>query len=214
MNKKFLASRTFILSLRQNTVVIMKKLIIALCAVFALQLTAFGQTEKEVKPVLENYTQDLIEGNWVKSLDYTYPGLFSIVPKAQMEAAIEQTFSDTSMFVIGFNSMEYGSISKLFKEADYSYSFVKYTMEMTMKFSSGIPAENHQATADMMKMQFGDENVTLVDDTMIIKQNNTMAAIKKSGEDTIYFMEIKDQLFSIMDQFMSEEFMANAKAQM
>lgn len=192
----------------------MKKLLIACCAVFALQISAFGQSEKEVKPVLKKYTQELIDGNWVKSLDYTYPGLYTIVPKDQMEAVIVQTFSDTSMFVIGFNSMEYGSISKLFKEADYSYSFVKYTMEMSMKFTSGIPAENHQATADMMKMQFGDENVTLADDTMIIKQHNTMAAIKKSGEDQIYFMEIKDQLFSIMDQFMSEEFIANAKAQL
>ena len=192
----------------------MKKLITALFAVIALQFSLDAQTEDEVKPILKQYTQDLIEGNWVKSLDYTYPGLYTVVPRDQMEAVIVKTFTDTSMFVIGFNGMEYGSITEVYTEDKYSYSFVKYSMEMTMRFTSGIPKENHQATADMMKMQFGDENVKLVDDTMVIKQDNTMAAVKNKGEDKIYFMEVKEQLFTIMGQFMSEEFIANAKAQL
>ncbi len=191
----------------------MKKVFYAVFAGLLIQTALFAQTAKEVKPLLEKYTQDMVNGDWAKSLDYTYPGLYQVVPREQMEAAIATTFDDTSMFVIGFTGMEFGSISEVYTDADYDYSFVKYTMEMTMRFTSGVPEENHQSTADLMKMQFGDENVRLNGKTMYIKQNNTMAAVKDKSDNKIYFLEIKEQLWPVMEQFMSEEFIETAKGQ-
>ena len=191
----------------------MKKIVSSFLASVSM-LYCVAQTESEVRPVLDQYTQELIDGNWVKSLDYTYPGLFTVYPKEQMQQLVVQTFSDTSMFVIGFNSMEFGNISEVYSDDEIDYSFVNYSMQMTMRFTSAIPEENYESTLGLMRSQFGEDKVRLEGNTLIIDQDNTMAAIKTKDEEKIYFMEIKEQLFPIMEQFMSADFLALAKAQL
>jgi hypothetical protein len=189
----------------------MKRLFTLLTFISVLNTFVLAQTKIEVRPVLEAYSQEMINGNWSKSLDYTYPGLYEIVPRAQMEQVIVTTFQDTSVFVIGFSGMEFGKVSEVFEDTDYNYSFVDYTMQMTMRLTEQVTADQYPQMVNAMKAQFGQDNVMLKEKTIFIDQQNIMAAIKTKTEQKIYFLEMKPELFPMMTQFMSSSFIENAR---
>ncbi len=185
----------------------MKKISLLLLAlIFSFSIQA--QTEQEARDLLDQYAEIFETEQWLKSLDLTYPDLFTVVPREQMEQVIEATFN-SNMFEMSMGGMEIQEISERFEEEGLSYRFMKYKQEMKMTVN-----ESSQVTVDAlvgpMKAQFGEDNVSVSGSSLEILANNKLAVIKKDGDDQVYGLEIKNELKGLMGNFMSETFIERA----
>lgn len=172
--------------------------------------SAIAQNHDDVSALLDEYADAMIDREWAKSLDYVYPALFDVVPREIMEQAISTTFNDTSVVKMGFKSLELLEVSDIYEEEELSYSFADYGMVMTMTSVGNQSDAQIETLRSAMAMQFGEESIEVKGRTLYITVNNKMAVIRKSGEDKLYMLEIKDELKQVMQSFMSETFMRRA----
>ncbi len=186
----------------------MKKILFVLLT-FLMAAGVQAQTKEEVENVLKEYTEMMQTKEWSKALDYTYPELFNVVPREQMEQAIETSFN-SPMFEMEIKEFSPKGISDLYEEEEISYRFVDYDMAMSMKILVDNPNLSMDTFAGAMKGQFGEENVTVDGKTLNIKADSKMAVIKKKGDPQLYALDIKKELKSMMAGFMSETFISRA----
>ena len=83
-------------------------------------------------------------------------------------------------------------------------------MIMDMELVNESTDEQVQMYADMMKVQFGEDQVSVDGNRIIISSTNKMAILKNDGDSKLYMLEIKAELKEIMSSFMSDEFIARA----
>ena len=179
-------------------------------SILLLNTFVYAQSETEVRQTIKAYTQELIDGNWQKSLDYTYPALFTMMPKEAMISQINETFSDTSTFVISFNDMTLESISEIHQDSTNNYSFVTYNMKMSLRVVDNIDNSMVSTLHDGMIGTFGEEQVELKGRTIVVSQANKMAAIKNRNEEKVYLLEIKSELSELYPMFMTDNFTKKA----
>lgn len=175
-----------------------------------LSLGAFAQSQKDVRNLLDEYETAMVDRQWAKSLDYVYPAMFEVVPREMMEQAIATTFNDTSVVRMGFKSMELLEVSDVYEEDELSYSFADYSMVMTMTLIGEKTDEEIETFRSAMAGQFGEDNVSVDGKTLYITADNRMAVIRKTGEEKLYMLELKEELMQIMSSFMSDVFMQRA----
>ena len=96
-----------------------------------------------------------------KVMDYTYPKLFTIVPKETLIDAMKSAY-DTDDFTIEIDSVNIQKIFPVFKVDDTSYIKVKHTMLMKMKYKEAYDTANKeekQFMVSIMEEKFGKGNV-------------------------------------------------------
>lgn len=96
-----------------------------------------------------------------KVIDYTYPKLFTIVPKEALMDAMKSAY-DTDDFSIELDSVNIQKIFPVFKINDTSYVKVKHTMLMKMKYKEPYDTadkEEKQFMISIMEEKFGKGNV-------------------------------------------------------
>lgn len=146
--------------------------------------------EAGLKISLENYRQIQLDGNLKKTLDYTYPPIFKVVPKETMLAALEQASNSGMSPKISKLEQKAGSLKKYSKGV---FAKVPYTMEMSMnmipdsatkekkekmKEMTKDPKNLEQFTAFMTKML----KASLGEDAEVNLNTDTFQyEIKKSG---------------------------------
>jgi len=96
-----------------------------------------------------------------KVMDYTYPKLFTIVPKETLIAAMKSAF-ESEDFIIELDSVRILKIFPIFKINDTNYVKVRHTMLMKMKYMGSYDStkkEQKELMVSLMSQKFGKENV-------------------------------------------------------
>ena len=96
-----------------------------------------------------------------KVMDYTYPKLFTIVPKETLITAMKSAY-DTEEFTIEFDSVKIHTLFPVFVINDTSYVKVKHTMLMKMQYKEPYDTadkESREFMISLMQEKFGKGNV-------------------------------------------------------
>ena len=138
----------------------MKKLFLAL---LVNGLAVFANAQDDTS--LVNRINAMLSFTQVKDLEkvveYTYPKLFTIVPKESLIAAMKTAF-ESEDFIIELDSIKILKIFPIFKINDTSYVKVKHTMLMKMKYIEPYDStqkEQKEFMVSLMSQKFGEGNV-------------------------------------------------------
>ncbi len=132
-----------------------------------------------------------------KSLDYTYPKLFTIAPREQVLQAMRDGF-DNEEVKVKLDSVKVEKVFPFFEEGNGSYAKILYSMVMTMTFATdsahaNSPEKNEQMRS-VMAAQYGEENVSMDPATGIlrIRQASPMVAAKDEHSNDWTFVNLKE----------------------
>jgi hypothetical protein len=122
--------------------------------------------------------------DYEKVLDYTYPKLFTLVPRDQMLEMIEATFDNEEMSA-QIDSIRVEKLYPMFVIGDGKYAKANYSMIITMHFKKVLPPDEDQQRLDQMLQTFspiyGKENVSITDNKDLkIRTRTDMVAILDS----------------------------------
>jgi hypothetical protein len=138
----------------------MKKLLLALL-IAGIPIISIAQEDTS----LVNRVNAMLSFTQVKDLerimDYTYPKLFTIVPKEALIAAMKSAF-ESEEFIIELDSVKILKIFPIFKINDTSYVKVKHSMLMKMKYVESYDSaqkEQKELMVSLMSQKFGEGNV-------------------------------------------------------
>ena len=188
------------------------KYLTSLLLAFLISLSSFAQSHKEeVAKNAQTYYDYMTAQNFDGVLDYMYPKVFEMAPRAQMKAGMEQMFSSPDM-KIEFISNDVTRVTDK-KEVDgVTYAAVFYNSKMKMTFLSekDKSPEDQKAFLDFMKVtmdtQFGADNVTSDAEAMslVINMDANMFAIKDPQYDGWKFIGNDDAMKMLVDSIVPE----------
>ena len=158
-----------------------KMIIIIFLLVTAGQVTAQADKDSaELVKRLDIFMQYNNQMDFDKVMDYVYPKVFTIAPRKEVQASMEEAFSNEELG-IKMDSLKIERVYPLFSEGKNKYARVTYSMLILMTpktdddDSTGI-----NSFLDIMQGQYGKENVRLdiTGKTILISQKVDMAAIR------------------------------------
>lgn len=170
---------------------------------FVTAQTSNNPYASEIQSRLDQYMNVMAAGNFTGSLDFTYPKLFTIVPKAIMAEQLDKTFNNEDGIKIRFGE---SNILKIHDEVitvkEELFTLVDYDMIMNMSIedTAGV-----SLMLPMFSNLYGENNVTYNADTQtfVIKMNNQMIAIKTEGD--WFFIENKKEQSAMRDMIFDKE---------
>ena len=188
------------------------KNIITLLIALLISVSSFAQSHKEeVSKNAQTYYNYMTAQNFDGVLDYMYPKVFEMAPRAQMKAGMEQMFNSPDM-KIEFISNEVSKVSDKKEVEGVTYAAVFYNSKMKMTFLSekNKSAEDQKAFLDFMKItmdsQFGENNVTAdqTEMSLVINMDANMFAIKDPQYDGWKFIANDDAMKQLVDSIVPE----------
>jgi len=177
----------------------MKKISILLSLLF-VQLILLGQKDSSLERRLAEFMQVNDEMDLNKVLDYTYPKLYTIVPRDQMLEVLQNTFDNENMS-IRLDSLHINTIYPVFRLENGSYAKVIYSMSMGMAFKNNedsLTAEKKKERDDFLlsslSEQYGAGNVSIdpVSGYLKIKMVSPMVAVKDEYAKQWSFVNFKE----------------------
>jgi len=178
----------------------MKKISILLCLLF-VQFVLLGQKDSALERRLAEFMQVNDEMDLNKVLDYTYPKLYTVVPRDQMLEVLQNTFENENMS-IRLDSLHINTIYPVFKVENGSYAKVIYSMNMIMAFKTNnkdsLTPEKKKERDDFMisslSEQYGAGNVSIdpVSGDLKIKMISPMVAVKDEYAKQWSFVNFKE----------------------
>lgn len=185
-------------------------LIFSVSACGGKKKTADKPTTAALKQRLTEFLQYNDELNISKLLDYIYPKLFTLVPRADMEKAMKDGFESEELKV-DLENVKADSLYPVFTVGKANYAKVRYSMVMWMEYKkveeSSNPAAQVEAMQEMMANKYGPENVQVdaVNGKLKINSvNNQMLALQDSKDQPWYFLNLKKD-DPLMQQLVSKE---------
>ncbi|MEP6751003.1 MAG: hypothetical protein ABJB86_24930 [Bacteroidota bacterium] len=170
-------------------------------------IVAFSQADTTLTQRLRNFMEANSKTDLEQVLDYTYPKIFTLIPRAQMLEALKKTF-DNEQVTLRFESLKTDSVYPIFKMQEGSYAKIRYSMKMIMRFKSketdpGLKKIDNEFMLSAMQMQYGKDKVTM-DSTgnVIMPEIALMVAVKDKYAREWCFINLKEddpvnsQLFS------------------
>ena len=138
-----------------------------------------------------------------KVLDYTYPKLFTIAPRALLLNSMKETY-ETEEYIIELDSINIHTVFPIFKIADTSYVKVKHTMLMKMKYKQPYNTSdggNRTLLVNLMAEKYGKGNVRfdpkenslnifMIPDLVGVKPGNSQWTFANLNEDNPALLEI------------------------
>jgi hypothetical protein len=168
---------------------------------------AFSQADPALNERLRNFMEANDRMELEKVLDFTYPKIFTIVPRDQMLEALKKVF-DNDQVTLRVDSLQTDSIYPVFKIQQGSYAKIRYTMRMVIRFKSketdpGLKKLDYEFMFSTMQSQFGKEKVTMDSaGNTIMHETALMVAVKDQYAKEWCFVNLKEgdpitsQLFS------------------
>lgn len=179
----------------------MKKVVFILFLISNLHVSAFSQKDTALERRLQEFLRVNDRMELDRVLDYTYPKLFSIVPRKQMLNILKSTFDNEEMS-IALDSLAIVNVFPVFKVENGYYAKVIYSMNMLMSFkedpSDSLSAEDKSERDEFMlnhmAKEYGAGNVSIDPATgaLKIKVVSPMVAIKDSYAKDWTFVNLKD----------------------
>ncbi|MFT4780522.1 MAG: hypothetical protein ACJAZK_002965 [Psychroserpens sp.] len=182
--------------------------------IFALLFTSASFAQSHTAEITKNaqiYYDYMTAQNFDGVLDYMYPKVFEMAPRAQMKAGMEQMFSSPEM-KIEFISNDVTKVSeeKVVEKITYAAVFYNSKMKMTFVSEQNKPEEDRKGFLDMMKStmdsQFGAANVAsdLKTMSLVINMDATMFAIKDPQYTGWKFLGNDDAMKMLVDSIVPE----------
>lgn len=178
----------------------MKKITLLICLLL-VQFILLGQKDSALERRLAEFMQvnDVMDLN--KVLDYTYPKLYTIVPRDQMLEVLQNTFENENMS-IQLDSLHINTIYPVFNLENGSYAKVIYSMNMLMAFKNNkedsLTPEKKKDRDDFLlsslSEQYGAGNVSIdpVSGYLKIKMVSPMVAVKDEYAKQWSFVNFKE----------------------
>ncbi|MCF6189900.1 MAG: hypothetical protein L3J51_05450 [Cocleimonas sp.] len=209
--------------MKNLTKILMNCLLVASFATSSSLFAKESPDEAGLKTALESYEKIQLSGDMSKTLDYTYPGMFKIVPKEAMASALKQMSS--SGMAPKVTKLEQKPELPLKKYEDGVFTKIPYSMEMTMnmvpntegdekkaqmKETLDDPAKLKQFTTimtGMLKKSLGDSaEVNINKDTLKYEIKKTGAYLAINEKDTGWtFLDTTPNPMIKLDQILPKE---------
>jgi hypothetical protein len=194
----------------------MKQIWVVFAVLFMVACKDSGKKEEKTAETGNSLEQRLAEFMEVndnmdldKVLDYSYPKLFTIVPRADLEKAMKDGFNNEEVKV-ELDSLQVIKVHPIFEEGKGSYAKVDYSMVMIMKFKQDSAATDNSETNEMirasMAQKYGEENVTMDNATGIlrIRMTTPLVAAKDEHSKDWTFVNLKEEDAMINKLFSKE----------
>lgn len=131
--------------------------------------------------------------------DHTYPKLFTIAPREQMLELFKSALENND-YSISFDSLNVIKIFPVFVVDGESFTKIKHTMRMKMKFKVAVDTSNadiiseRKETITYMESKFGEGNIRYdkSTDALIVSQIAYQVAIKVKKDHEWYFVNLDD----------------------
>jgi len=183
----------------------MKRIFIFISLVLLLQITLSAQVDQRLKERLDSTLMATKAMDFERVMDFTYPKLFTIVPREQLLNMMKEAFQ-ANEFQISLDSLEIIRINPVFTTEEGQFSLIRHKMTMFMKINpaelEGDSTESRHMIAEMIKMQFGDDNVVYEKETQTLKIKilADMVAVKDNYAPEWCFVNFKndDELSSLL----------------
>ncbi len=146
-----------------------------------------------------------------KILDYTYPKLFTLVPREQMLGILKETM-DNEDFTTTLDSILIEKIYPVFAVGNAKYARINHTQLMMMKFKEKVDTadkEDFGFLMAMMKEQYGPENVRfdVPNNTLRVFMHSVMVAIKDTHAKEWSFINYSPDKDDFMKMLIGQEAM-------
>lgn len=155
---------------------------------------------------IDQFAQYTNEGKWEQMLDMTHPGLFQIVPRADLLDQLNQTFNagmivNTQFDGIAFITPEVGKGELLLRRVDYFN-----TMKMTLDDANWA---NRESMLGFMKNSpgFVSSEVAEADQSITIKSISTMIAVK-TATDPWKYLQFQPQQRMMLEMIIPKDALA------
>jgi hypothetical protein len=194
----------------------MKKLLT--CTLFCL-LSVFFSSAQSDKRMLERLDSVLMvtqKSDFEAILDFTYPKLFTIVPRTEMLKALKGAL-ESEEFSTTIDSVKTSKVHPVFTIAGASYAKIEHSMLLLMKFKETIDTADAEGGGFMLKMmaaQFGEQHVRFdkAANTFRIFMLSDMVAVKDDYAKEWSFVNFDDDENSAMtSRLFSAEVLAKLK---
>jgi hypothetical protein len=173
---------------------------------FQLQAQTDAALLKRLDEILR-YTQVM---DMEKVMDYTWPKLFTIAPREQLMEVVSSSF-DNETFSTSLDSLQVDTIFPSFSVLDESFSKIRHSMTMRMKFKDPVDSaadiKEREMMAGLMEGQFGKGNVRYdhKTDALIVMMHPDLVAVKNKEEVIWYFVNLDEENEMMMNLLFSKE---------
>jgi len=189
----------------------MKHLTTLILALLFTTLSFAQSHTDEITKNAQSYYDYMTAQNFDGVLDYMYPKVFEMAPRAQMKAGMEQMFSSPDM-KIEFLSNDVSRVSeeKIVDGITYAAVFYNSKMKMTFVSEKDKSPEDQKVFLDFMQAtmntQFGEENVTsdIEGMSLVINMDANMFAIKDPQYEGWKFIGNDDNMKMLVDSIVPE----------
>jgi hypothetical protein len=136
----------------------MRKLLTSALFYFFMATVGIGQTDQRLMERLDSVLMATQKSDFNAVLDFTYPKLFTIVPRSEMLKALKDAF-ETEEFSTTVDSLKLTKVYPVFVIAGASFTKVQHSMLMLMKFKEPLDSAASELMLQAMGTQFGEKNV-------------------------------------------------------
>ena len=149
-----------------------------------------------------------------KIMDYTYPKLFTIVPRDLLLTTMKKAY-DTEEFAIELDSVKIDTIFPVFVISDTSYVKVKHSMLMKMKYKEPLDTADKESKSiliGLMETKFGEGNVRFdpIANSLNIFMTPNMVGIKDKNSKWT-FVNLNEDNPAMMDMIFSKKVLSRLK---
>ncbi len=158
----------------------MKKYILQIFSILFLITNSFSQSLEELKSNSQKIYEATTTLNYDQILEYTYPKVFTIIPKDKMKEALESTFKGTEEMKVKLidvaPNFTYGEIKTIDKQ---KICQVNHNLSMELTFTETLEEGNAEMMIEIFKEAMETEDVTFNKEktTFSINKVATMIAI-------------------------------------
>lgn len=176
---------------------------------------SFGQTDTALSQRATTMMKMTEQSDFDKILDYTYPKLFTIVPRGQMLELLKETM-DNEDFLATLDSVRIEKIHPVFSVGDGRYAIINHSQLMMMKFKEPMDTsdkEEFDSFMSVMEEKFGKGNVRfdVPRNTVRIFMHSVMVAIKDSFAKDWCFVNFDSDNENIGKMLFSDEVLGKLK---
>lgn len=191
------------------------KRILTLLVFAAITQLSYGQQDTSFMNRLNTVLKFTRLKDIDKVMDYTYPKLFTIVPRAQLAEAMKGSY-ETDDFVTELDSVNIIKVFPIFKINEGSYAKVKHTLLMKMKYKEPIDTTDKKGNDEMirsMEEQFGKGNVRfdIAANSLNIFLIADLVAIKDQYSANWTFVNLDEGNPTMLNMLFSKEVIAKLK---
>jgi len=173
---------------------------------FGLQAQTDTSLLRRLDEILR-YTQFM---DMERIMDYTYPKLFTIATREQLMEVLQSSL-DNKEFSTTLDSLKVDTVFPVFSVLDESFSKIRHSMIMRMKFKESLDSngnlKDRGMMANLMEGQFGKGNVRYdqKSDALVILLHPYLLAIKSKEDNTWYFVNLDEENKMMMDMLFSKD---------